>query len=681
MDTQPAISATVNNDIIRALHIFMARGLYHCAVNFPTHLLLFALGAMLPVRILAAGHPLDPLSESEIRAAVDVLSQAGRVDATSRFAVLKLAEPVKRAILEWQPGDKIPRRAFAAVRHDRKLYETVIDLDSKQVVSWQAVEGAQPAQLADEWVLAQQIVRKDQAWLEAVRRRGVDDPKSLVCPPDLPGYFGSGEDAARRLGKVTCYDASGERNLWGRPLEGLVATVDYDQQRVIELYDAGPIPMGDGGAQIAANATEELPSLGPRKKGYRIDGHQVDWGMWRFRLHVDPRTGPVLSQVMLRDEAGDRRRLRAVLYRAEVAEMFVPYMDPGKAWYYRAYLDVGEYGIGASGTPLQTGRDCPKDATLLDATFADHLGRPRTKHGIVCIFERATGDVAWTHFEASRQRSRSDRYIELVVRFVVWLGNYDYVLDWIFTPTGSLKGRVGATGVVKVKAVAADSMDAPTAAADTAYGRLILPHTVAVNHDHFFAFRLDLDVDGPTNSLSIDRLRRVDLDPQATGTPLRSVWQVFPEIAATEPDAMLSIDPQRPALWRVINTASHNTVGSPTSFQLRPGAPGVRLPDADVLPHPRAAFTQHHLWVTPYSAEQRYPAGEYPNQHPGGGGLPEWTRHGRSIRNTDIVLWYTIGMHHVVRAEDWPIMPVLHHEFELRPFDFFPQNPAVQVRQ
>lgn len=318
---------------------------------------------------------------------------------------------------------------------------------------------------------------------------------------------------------------------------------------------------------------------------------------------------------------------------------------------------------------------------MLDATFADHMGRPRTKQGLVCLFERATGDVAWTHFEVSRQQSRSDRHVELVARFVVWLGNYDYVLEWIFTPTGSLKGRVGATGVVQVKAVEAESMDAPTAAEDTAYGRLILPHTVAVNHDHFFAFRLDLDVDGPTNSLMIDRLQRVDLDPDETGTPLTNVWQVFPVIAATESDAMLRIDPRKPALWRVINPAVKSPVGNPTSIHLRPGSVHLPLVDPDALPHPRAAFTNHHLWVTPYSVNERYPAGEYPNQHRGGAGLPEWTRDDRSIENTDIVLWYTIGMHHVVRAEDWPLMPVLHHEFELRPFDFFPQNPDVPVRK
>jgi len=82
-------------------------------------------------------------------------------------------------------------------------------------------------------------------------------------------------------------------------------------------------------------------------------------------------------------------------------------------------------------------------------------------------------------------------------------------------------------------------------------------------------------------------------------------------------------------------------------------------------------------------AAQRSPlrraAGEFPNQHAGGDGLPRWTAADRSITETDVVLWYTFGVTHFVRPEDWPVMPVEYTGFLLSPFGFFDRNPAIDL--
>ena len=46
----------------------------------------------------------------------------------------------------------------------------------------------------------------------------------------------------------------------------------------------------------------------------------------------------------------------------------------------------------------------------------------------------------------------------------------------------------------------------------------------------------------------------------------------------------------------------------------------MQQPDSSV--RKRARFIDHNLWVTPYRADERYPAGEFPNQHAGDDGLP-----------------------------------------------------------
>jgi primary-amine oxidase len=132
-------------------------------------------------------------------------------------------------------------------------------------------------------------------------------------------------------------------------------------------------------------------------------------------------------------------------------------------------------------------------------------------------------------------------------------------------------------------------------------------------------------------------------------------------------------------MWRVISSDRTNHVGYPTSYELMPGKNTNALFSEDDYPRRRAGFIDHHLWVTPYSANERYAAGDYPTLSKPGYGLPAWTSENRSIEDTDIVLWHTVGMHHMVRAEDWPVMPVLWHSFELRPFDFFDRNPALDL--
>ncbi len=72
-------------------------------------------------------------------------------------------------------------------------------------------------------------------------------------------------------------------------------------------------------------------------------------------------------------------------------------------------------------------------------------------------------------------------------------------------------------------------------------------------------------------------------------------------------------------------------------------------------------------------------AGLYVNQSKGGGGLPAWTAAKRSLDHKDVVLWYTMGVTHIPRPEDWPVMPVHKASFKLMPAGFFDRNPALDV--
>jgi primary-amine oxidase len=346
-------------------------------------------------------------------------------------------------------------------------------------------------------------------------------------------------------------------------------------------------------------------------------------------------------------------------------------MDPDVGWFFRTYLDAGENGVGRLAVPLHPGLDCPGNAVFFDAVFVDDSGAPYTQGNAACLFERLTGDIAWRHYEAVTGSNEVRAATDLVLRSISAIGNYDYVFDWVFRQDGTVRVDVGATGVPQVKAVADGE-----GGLDTAYGHLVARDTVATNHDHFFSFRLDLDVDGQQNTFVSERLTTERVD---SGNGRKSVWVVESTTAESEDEAKMVIDLQQPTLWRVVNPNVVGSHGNPVSYQLESRTNAISLLSPDDFPQRRAGFTDYHLWVTPYDPEERYAAGVYPNQSRGGDGLPAWTREDRSIENTDVVLWYTLGFHHAPRAEDWPVTPTIWNEFALRPFDFFARNPALDL--
>jgi primary-amine oxidase len=247
----------------------------------------------------------------------------------------------------------------------------------------------------------------------------------------------------------------------------------------------------------------------------------------------------------------------------------------------------------------------------------------------------------------------------------------------VFNDAGEIDVRVGATGIDSVKGVATRRMTDATAAADTRYGTLVAPNLVAVYHDHYFNFRLDLDVDGPGNSFNQDTYRPVTLPADS---PRRSIYVVEPAIADSEKAAQLATGHGSSKL-RVVNENKTNEVGNAVSYEVLVANHAPLLLDRSDWPAKRAGFLQHDLWVTPYVPIERYAGGEYMFQSTGNDGLPSWTARDRPIRNQDIVVWVNIGMHHLTRAEDLPVMPTVWHSFKLRPHNFFDRNPAIDLRK
>ena len=626
----------------------------------------------------AADHPLDPLSYQEVWRVLELVRSAGHMDRETRFSQLTLHEPPKQAVLAWHPGAAMPRKAYAVVRQGKDAFEAIVDLAADRVSSWSPLNGVQPNWSRDDFEALVDKVLEHPDFLTGLEARGISDTTFLDCSTGPPGYFGTEEERGRRIGNVRCTEPRGVRNAWTRQVEGLSAVVDLDSKDVLRVVDDGPVPVTGTDGDFDRTTLErprEVPGpldtrqpLGP---GFEIDGYVLRWQNWRFHLRPDQRVGAVLSLVSYQEKPGVPPR--SVMYQGHLSEIFVPYMDPSFGWYRRNFIDVGEFISGGLAKALLRGRDCPDYATYVDTVISNDKGRPRTLSDTICVFERETGDPVWRHWSAEMPDSRRSR--DLVVRVGAVVGNYDYLLDWIFRQDGAVEVRVGTTGILEVKAVEARNAKQAKPGAD-AYGRFVDRNIVAVNHDHYFSYRLDLDIDGASNRFVVDRLvtRRL---PE--GHPRRSLWVREEHVPASEHEAQLDINLERPALWRVVSNDQTNSSGYPTSFQVVPGRNANTLLSEDDYPRRRAGFIDHHLWVTPQRDGERHAAGDHPTLSEPGQGLPAWTTADRPIRNTDIVVWHTIGMHHLPRSEDWPVMPTVWYGFELRPFDFFDRNPALDL--
>jgi primary-amine oxidase len=248
------------------------------------------------------------------------------------------------------------------------------------------------------------------------------------------------------------------------------------------------------------------------------------------------------------------------------------------------------------------------------------------------------------------------------------VGNYEYGFYWYFYLDGTMQFEVKLTGIMSTMGGADGVGDANAS--------MVAPGLAAPYHQHMFNVRLNMEVDGGDNAVfEVDTLRT----PLGDDNPWGNAFAPVATLLETELAARRDVDPSRSRTWKIVNRSKANAVGQPTAYKLVPGSTPTLLADPSSSVGRRATFAAHNLWVTPFAEDERRAAGDYPNQHSGGAGLPTWTARDRSLVDTDVVLWHSFGVTHIPRPEDWPVMPVEYTGFSLVPFGFFDRNPALDV--
>jgi len=653
-------------------------------------------------------HPLDPATAAEYLAGRDIMAAAGLLAEPVRFAYYGLEEPPKDDVLAGNAESADRRlRAFLVNTGTGESTDAVVSLTHHDVISARTLDPGTDGQmpiLDSDFVAVDEIVKADPDWRAAMARRGYEDLSQIRACPITAGAFGVADDDRRRMVRVFAFLQAREHDLaWAHPIDGIVAYVDLIERKVFKITDEFelPVPAESGDYDDEAIRGPDRTTLKPIEitqpegASFTLDGHALRWQDWSMRIGFDAREGLTLHQITLHDRNADRDadrdgghdadrdgghdtdrdgghdadrdsgRERPVIYRASIPEMVVPYGDP-RFRYWQAYFDTGEYLVGKWVNSLELGCDCLGEITYLDATVTDDSGQPRTIPNAICIHEEDFG-ILWKHTDIFNGSAQSRRQRRLVVSYFTTVGNYDYGFYWYFYLDGTIECEVKLTGVLFTSA---------HPGGDHPYSTEVAPGLAAPVHQHLFSARLDMTVDGPANAVEEVDVSGLPIGPE---NPYGNAMVQTVTRLTRESQAGRRADGSCGRTWRVVSTERQNRFGHPTAYTLYPESAPALLADPASPLAARAGFAANHLWVTKYDPAQRYSAGDFVNQHPGGAGIPAFIAADQDIDGTDLVVWHTFGPTHFPRLEDWPVMPVARCGFVLKPTGFFDRNPTLDV--
>ncbi|WP_138413204.1 primary-amine oxidase [Sinomonas gamaensis] len=626
-------------------------------------------------------------TSQEISAVREILAEAGLWSETTRVAYLGLVEPARGTHADAADGHAAVDRRFRAFLHDtagarphdvtvsvtRREVDRDVELDT-------ALTGELPV-LEEEFEAVEEILNADERWLAALAARNLDVAKVRVAPLSA-GVFEYPEEKGRRILRGLAFVQEFPEDLpWAHPVDGLVAYIDIVNRAVDQVLDFGPVPVpAEHGNFTDPELTGPLRTsqkpieiTQPEGPSFTVTGgNHVEWERWSLDVGFDVREGLVLHNIAFDDVTPHQKaphqeaRRRRILDRASIAEMVVPYGDPSPVRSWQNYFDTGEYLVGQYANSLELGCDCLGEITYLSPVVSDAFGNPRTIRNGICMHEEDWSILSkhsdlWAGVNYVRRNRR------LVISFFTTIGNYDYGFYWYLYLDGTIEFEAKATGVVFTSAYPGKGYE---------YASEMAPGLGAPFHQHLFSARLDFALDGGPNRVEEEDAVRVPMGP---GNERGNAFTRRRTVIRRESEAARTADMAAGRAWIVTNPASLNRLGEPVGYKLHPQGQPMLLADPSSSVAARAAFATKDLWVTRYDESERYPTGDFVNQHSGGAGLPAYQAQDRDLDGTDLVVWHTFGLTHFPRPEDWPIMPVDHVGFRLRPEGFFDRSPVLDV--
>ncbi|GLY03148.1 amine oxidase [Actinoplanes sp. NBRC 101535] len=610
-------------------------------------------------------HPLDPPTPAEIELAVAAVRADGRAGVRPRFWGITLDEAHARKVVA---GDASGVRfGLVVMAPGAGAWEVDVALDDAgaTAVAWRDVDPRRPGITSDEARAAAQACRESPLFQEVMARRGIHDVSLCMVDAESMGGFEE-KYAGRRVTWGTVWHRTDiEDNGYARPVQGVVPIIDMATMEVLDVEDHGVIPVSEEAGPLTTGAfgpdregLKPLDVVQPEGPSFSVDGWQVDWQGWKFRVGFTHREGLVLYDLEFQG--------RSVLKRAACNEMYVPYLDSNSTQYRKNFFDWGEYGAGPLTNSLALGCDCLGVIYYFDGTHLGGYGDPVSIQNAICMHEE-DASILWKHNDLRRGVSEVRRSRRLIISNFQTVANYDYGFYWTLYQDGRIELEVKLTGLLSASGIE-EGAEAP-------YGRIVSKNVQTPIHQHYFGIRLDTAIDGSLNRL-VEEHAEGEKDPALNpyGNAVRYVREPLTVEGGQRNDPSIARH------WRIESAEKTNRYGDPTAYRLViPNTTrSFGLPES--VMSRRAPFIHQHVWATPYAEDEQFIGGQYPNHaEPGEDGVHVWQEQQRSIDGVPLVVWPVLGVHHLPRPEQWPVMPVEAIHLVLEPDGFFDRNPALDI--
>jgi len=416
----------------------------------------------------------------------------------------------------------------------------------------------------------------------------------------------------------------------------------------------------------------------PAGHRYVVEDNYVEYLGWSFFMGHDALTGLKVYDLRY---MGER-----IAYEVGIAEAAAIYSGINDLIQATTVYQDSAWGMGTCAAQMVLGIDCPSTGTLLDLTFLEDSGTPITLKNVICVYEmdeQVPLRKHWfTDYEGGYASYGGLPRSSLVVRMTLPVYNYDYIIDYVLYPNGAFEVRMVTSGYLQ------SSFTSPKLTSEEAmFSPKIMEFTAGTLHDHIFSVKLDLDILGKNNKLNKKEIVAVSATPQDINGVAYSKLSNFAVADDFKTKKIVSSDitteggftivPSNPSFYTV-NSAEKNKWGHPRGYKVAINGIVQNLV-GDTKSNKAISYSKYTLVATRHHDNEPSIASHYDQADTTGtvqlSGKPlvdaEQLINGESIDNQDLVIWASVGLHHIPHAED---IPVTHTVANGRAISIIPMN-------